>query len=273
MVTGCKTVNTGRPKSFAARCRSQSAHGAPSRNRRDFDTGRGVTEVTLEVDWEPRLPVFRIDGEPRGEYGAGRLGGGPGLAAQQFGQEMAPAAGKAAVSGSTFTSVVRLPAIARSEGAGRASGQIYTIDSISIRGDFTVTAAAKMLQFRVPDCATPTTLSQEGVTFTALPWKRIGDRWDVPVELTYPASKVEFESFESGAWLSRNRLQLIDAAGKPREPMNEDWREAGPKTTAFYRFPAAQLPADRKGWAMLYETPGPLVEFPVRFTLNDIPLP
>ena len=31
--------------------------------------------------------------------------------------------------------------------------------------------------------------------------------------------------------------------------------------------------ANPKGWQLVYETPAPLVEFPVRFELKDIPLP
>ena len=226
--------------------------------RRDFDTGRSVTEVTLEVHWEPRLPVFRIDTEPRGTFGA---------------EEMTPSVGKSAVSGSAFTSVVRLPAIPRSVGGQSASGRIHAVDSFSLTSKFTVTAAAKMLQFRVGDTSKPTTLTQEGVTFTLQPPRKIQDRWDVPVELVYPPSKVEFESFEAGVWLSRNRLQLIDPAGKPLDPINEDFREAAGKANLVYRFPAGKVPADRTGWSLLYETPSPLVEFDVAFTLSNIPLP
>ena len=230
--------------------------------RRDFDTGRSVTEVTLEVHWEPRLPVFRIDSEPRGTFGVDTFGG-----------EVTPSAGKSAVGGTTFTSVVRLPAIPRSVGGQSASGQIHSVDKLSLAGKFTVTAAAKMVQFRVGDTSKPTTLTQEGVTFTLQPPRKIQDRWDVPVELVYPPSKVEFESFEAGVWLSRNRLQLIDPAGKPLNPINEDFREAAGKASLVYRVPAAKVPADRAGWSLVYETPSPLVEFDVAFTLSNIPLP
>ncbi len=231
-------------------------------SRRDFDTGKGVTEVTLEVHWEPRLPVFRIDSEPRGTF-----------AADSFNGEMTPSAGKSAVGGTTFTSVVRLPAIPRSVGGQSASGQIHAVDKLSLAGKFTVTAAAKMLQFRVADTTKPTTLTQDGVMFTVQTPRKVGDRWDVPVDLVYPPSKVEFESFEAGVWLSRNRLQLIDPAGKPLDPINEDFRESPGKANLVYRFPAGKVPADRAGWSLVYETPSPLVEFDVAFTLSNIPLP
>lgn len=220
--------------------------------RRDFDTGRSVTEVALDIHWEPRLPVFRIDSEPRVT-----------VTTDADPKPRAPTAnaGKTAVSGALFTTVVRL------DGVPRAATKL------TLAGKFTVTAAAKMLQFRVADTSKPTTLTQEGVTFTLPTPRKIQDRWDVPVELVYPPSKVEFESFEAGVWLSRNRLQLIDPAGKPLDPINEDFREAAGKANLVYRFPAAKVPDGRAGWSLVYETPSPLVEFDVAFTLSNIPLP
>ena len=226
--------------------------------RRDLETGRSVTEVTLQVNWEPKLPVFRIHSVPRGVSTPG-FGAFGGRAPVPF-RDSNTSPGKSAVSGAEFTTVVRL------DTAPRAA------DKLTLTGQFTVTAAAKMLQFRVADTSKPTTLTQEGVTFTLQTPRKIGDRWDVPVELAYPPSKVEFESFEAGVWLSRNRLQLIDPAGKPHEPINEDFRESQGKANLVYRFPATKLPADRAGWSLLYETPSPLVEFDIAFKL-DIPLP
>ncbi len=220
--------------------------------RRDFDTDRGVTEVTLEVHWEPRLPVFRIDGEPRVTATTD---------ADPTPRTPAANAGKTAVSGALFTTVVRL------DGVPRAATKL------TLTGKFTVTAATKMLQFRVADTSKPTTSTQEGVAFTLPTPRKIQDRWDVPVELVYPPSKVEFESFEAGVWLSRNRLQLIDPAGKPLNPINEDFRESPGKANLVYRFPAAKVPDGRAGWSLVYETPSPLVEFDVAFTLSNIPLP
>ena len=55
--------------------------------------------------------------------------------------------------------------------------------------------------------------------------------------------------------------------------MNEDFRESPGKANLVYRFPAGKVPADRAGWSLVYETPSPLVEFDVAFTLSNIPLP
>ena len=170
-------------------------------------------------------------------------------------------AGKVAVGGSAVTTVVRVP------------GVPATDITLTLNGTFTVTAADRMLQFRVTDTDKPATLTLDGVTATFPVMKRIGDRWDVPVELVYAASEVEFESFESGVWLGRNRLQLVDGAGKPLSPRNEDWREAGGRANVVYRFRTADVPAARPGWSLIYETPSPLAEFAVGFTLGPFELP
>jgi len=242
-------------------------------SRRDFDTRRGVTEVTLEVLWDPRLPVFRIDSEPRGRVRGNARTGFAGAEFEAFQNDLSPSGGKQAISGSAFTSIVRIPELVRAVQTGNGSQPVTAVTSLTLTGKFTVTAAAKMLQFRVADTSKPTTLTQEGVTFTLQTPRKVGDRWDLPVELVYPPSKVEFESFEAGVWLSQNRLQLIDSTGKPLNPMNEDFRESPGKANLVYRFPTGKVPADRAGWSLVYETPSPLVEFDVAFTLNTIPLP
>ena len=242
--------------------------------RWDIDAGPGATEVTLAVHWDPRLPVFRIDGEPRGKFQAHAL-----LREMPMGRMETPyrpalgdwssIVGKVVTSGHSATSMLRFQAkpLNKTYFAPRAD------ELLEMEGKFTVTAAAKMLQFRVADTSKPTTLTQEGVTFTLQTPRKVGERWDVPVELVYPPSKVEFESFEAGVWLSNNRLQLIDPAGKPLDSMNEDFRESPGKANLVYRFPAGKVPADRAGWSLVYETPSPLVEFDVAFTLSNIPLP
>jgi hypothetical protein len=219
--------------------------------RRDFDGGGTVTEVTLLLHWEPRRPVFRVDSLPSGIFA---LDIGPT-------KPLPAGAGKVAVSSSAAALTVRVPGVPRG------------VKTLSLDANLTVTAAAEMLQFRVTGTEKPTTLTRQGVTAMFPVMTRIGDRWDVPVELSYPPSPVVFESFEAGVWLGRNRLQLVDAAGKPLSPVNEDWREAPGRANAVYRFRAADVPAARAGWSLVYETPSPLVEFPVSFRLGPFDLP
>src|SRR5207248_413072 len=147
----------------------------------------------------------------------------------------------------------------------------------SVAGSFTVTASPKMLTVRFDDLAAlPAERRQEGVTVKLARFAREEDRWEAEFELTYPPGQPEFESFES--WASGNTLKLVaPGTGRVFAPDNFDLIEGSRQVRATYRFRTADGKgpnvANLKGWQLVYETPAPLVEFPVRFELKDIPLP
>jgi hypothetical protein len=132
-----------------------------------------------------------------------------------------------------------------------------------------------MLPFVFDDLARPRPIrppAQEGVTVALRRFEKADDRWEAELELLYPPDQPKFESFET--WVTENRARLIapDKA-KVLEPLDYDVPEqGGRRVVAVYRFPGKAI-ADRKGWSLVYETPAPLVEFPIRFDLKDIPLP
>ena len=227
-------------------------------SRTDFETGTAITEVTLDCHWEPRLPVFRIDSEPTIT-----------TVTDDRGTKLTASPNKAKVPprGSHYTTILRIPNVPRS-----------ATKLTQLSGSFQVTAAEKMLSFRFTDLltVTPQTQDQSGVKVTLLPIKKVTGRWDVPLELTYPPTKIEFESYESALWLTENRLQLVNPTGQTYAPINENTRESPTKAFVTYRFlDTAKGPpfADRKGWSILYDTPSPLVEFLVNFDLRDVTLP
>ena len=102
------------------------------------------------------------------------------------------------------------------------------------------------------------------------PPRRIDGLWEYLLELTYPPTAIEVESFESG--VTENRLRLTGRAGQTATPTDFDIPEQGRRVVAVYRFTGSSMTSP-KGWTLTYETPAPLVEFPVRFELKDIPLP
>ena len=227
-------------------------------SRTDFETGTAITEVTLDCHWEPRLPVFRIDSEPTIT-----------TVTDDRGTKLTASPNKAKVPprGSHYTTILRIPNVPRS-----------ATKLTQLSGSFQVTAAEKMLSFRFTDLltVTPQTQDQSGVKVTLLPIKKVTGRWDVPLELTYPPTKIEFESYESALWLTENRLQLVNPTGQTYAPINENTRESPTKAFVTYRYPdTAKGPplGDRKGWSVLYDTPSPLVEFLVNFDLRDVTLP
>jgi hypothetical protein len=221
--------------------------------RTDFQTGRTVAEVTLDIHWEPRFPVFRLDSEPTIT-----------AVADDTGRKLTPITAKARTppGGFLYTTTVRI------EGVPRSATKLTRL-----AGTFTVTATERMLPFvfelgaNLP-AAPP---AQEGVAATLRRFERADDRWEAELELTYPPGQPVFESFES--WVTENRARLVGPdRAKTLDPTDYDIPEQGRRVVAVYRFSGAAL-ANPRGWSLVYETPAPLVEFPVRFELMDIPLP
>ncbi len=221
--------------------------------RTDFDAGQTFTEVTLDVHWEPRFPVFRIDSEPTVT-----------TVADDRGDKLTPVTTKTRTppAGYLYTTTVRIA------GVPREARKLTRL-----AGTFTVTASERMLPFAFDLGGKPPTIPppREGVTATLRRFEKADDRWEAELELTYPPGQPQFESFES--WVTENRARLVapDKA-KSLDPSDYDIPEQGRRVVAVYRFPGSAL-ANPKGWSLVYETPAPLVEFPVRFELTDIPLP
>ncbi|HVK19513.1 MAG TPA: hypothetical protein VM533_21440 [Fimbriiglobus sp.] len=221
--------------------------------RTDFESGKTFSEVTLDVHWEPRFPVFRIDSEPAIT-----------AVADDRGSRITPATAKARTSpgGFLYTTTVRI------EGVPRSATKLTRL-----AGTFTVTSSERMLPFAFDlGGKTPVTLpAQEGVSATLRRFEKVDDRWEAELEMTYPPGQPEFESFES--WVTENRARLVGPdKAKSLDPTDYDIPEQGRRVVAVYRFAGSAL-TNPKGWTLTYETPAPLVEFPVRFELKDIPLP
>ncbi|OWK46327.1 hypothetical protein [Fimbriiglobus ruber] len=218
----------------------------------DFETGKSFTEVTLDVHWEPRFPVFRIDGQPTITAVAADAGAVPTATTSRA---------KTPPAGFQYTTTIRL------EGIPRAATKLT-----KLAGSFTVTASARMLPFvfDIPAAGTTTKKEQDGVTVTLKPFKKVDDKWEAELDLHYP-KQPEFESFES--WVTENRARLV-APDKAKKftPVDDEVIQRGTGVIAIYRFQSPP-PVAGKGWTLEYDTPAPLVEFPIRFELKDIPLP
>ena len=171
---------------------------------------------------------------------------------------VADGVGKTAVAGPRLALVARRPAVPRSQATFHME-QLYTI-----------TAAEQTLSFTVPDLAAPKPQTRAGVTLTPRPPRRLDDLLELRLDLLYPVGHPEFESFET--WTADNRCRLVRRDGRTLEPVNSDEDARGRGVTLGYRFRATAV-GDLAGWTLHYDTPGPLREYPVRFTLRDIPLP
>jgi len=220
--------------------------------KRDFQSGDAVTEVHLDVHWEPRFPVYLIDAEPKLTKAAGEKGN----------YTADPPSGRVTASGYVHPMVVRLKGVPREE------------KSLSVlSGSFKVIAAEKMLAVEFKDLTSdkPIEKSIEGVKVVLKPVKSQNGPLEIGFDLEYPPSHPEFESFQE--WAGTNKLRVFDATGNVVKETNYNTSENGRKITANYFLTAPKGPLNLKGWRLVYETPSPMAQQEVRFELKDILLP
>jgi hypothetical protein len=218
--------------------------------RLDLQSGKAAYDLTIDVAWEPRLPVYRIDAQPRvinGKDDAGRA------------ITVKPLDARNPTSGAVATLRFRL------DGPMRDSKRI-----VKLPGTLRISAAEEMLRFDFDDLTRPAQQSQKGVEIGLRRVAKEGTYWIADVELKYPPGGAEFESFET-FWLGRNRMTLISPDGAKFPATDEEIDSHRVR----YRFKEDKsfAPKDLKGWRLTYESPGPIREVPVKFELKGIELP
>lgn len=221
-----------------------------------LDSNQSFHEVQLEVHWEPRMPVYRIDSVPRVTKAEDDRG--TGLRAEVSTARHHPTA--------ALTDMrVRL------DGLTRDSKRIGTL-----AGEFRATAAPKLLSvpFQNLSGKLPDTQTVDGVKVAFKRFQNVGGVWEAELELTYPENHPMFESFEEQKWLRDTRVRLVGPDATPYDPDNDDVTASGRAVGAVYRFKLLKRQNPQaNGWSLVVETPAPLVETTVPFTLKDIPLP
>jgi len=215
--------------------------------KRDFETGDVGYEVHLDMMWEARLPIYYADTEPLVTTVASR------------------SKVQSAVTGYLHPLTVRLTDVPRAH---------QKIDKL----DLTVTGigAEKMLPFifDLPfgEKAVAVSKEQDGVKVSLRPVKRTEKRVEVIFDLEYPDSQPKLESFQQ--FTSENRLRLVSPDGRTKLETNDySTEESGRRVRANYIFTNPELPANLTGWKAEYETPSPLMELTMRFSLKNILLP
>ena len=219
-----------------------------------LDLGVTVYEVYLEVHWEPRIAVYRIDSQPK----ITRIADDRGTA---LSAETSNASG--------YPTDALMDMKLRVNGLTRASKQIGVM-----AGEFRVTAAQKILAFKFENLngKNPVSKTQDRVTATVKKISKLEKHWEVELDLQYPEGHPAFESFEEQKWLRDNRLQLVSPDGKPNESESEEVSVSGRRIAGTYRF-SGNLNPLTKGWSLVYHTPSPLLEVNVPFEMKGIPLP
>ncbi|VTT98671.1 Uncharacterized protein OS=Singulisphaera acidiphila (strain ATCC BAA-1392 / DSM 18658 / VKM B-2454 / MOB10) GN=Sinac_6794 PE=4 SV=1 [Gemmataceae bacterium] len=221
-----------------------------------LDQGTTLHDIDLDVHWEPRVRVYRIDSAPQITKAVDDRG--TALTAAAAGSRHYP-------TDSLTDLKVRLT------GLTRDGKQIATL-----AGEFRATAAEGLLSVPFKNLAAKFPIAQKvgGMSVVLRSFEKVGGFWEAQLELAYPEGHPAFESFEEQKWLRDTRVRLIDPTAAVFEPDNDDVNAAGRNVAATYRFKllAAANPL-QPGWSLVCDTPAPLAEVKVPFVLKNIPLP
>ncbi|MBN9522324.1 hypothetical protein J0H58_28035 [bacterium] len=217
--------------------------------------GITVHDVLLDVHWEPRLSVFRIDSYPHVTQADDDRGGA--LRPQTAGSKAHP-------SGAVHEASVKLG------GVTREAKRIGVL-----KGYFGVTVSEKLLTFDLK-LAPGKAPQQQGVEAAVKSWTKDDDTWVAELELTYPPALPEFESFEASSITAANQVRLVGPGGKAFAPTGQAVSVAGRQVSATYYFKEDRAKGPTgvgAGWALKFDAAATPVEFRVPFELRDIPLP
>jgi hypothetical protein len=103
------------------------------------------------------------------------------------------------------------------------------------------------------------------------------DRWTVRVALEMPEGGKKLESFQATSWVVNNEMVLVSKDGKKRLRSSSYVVESCSSRRAVlsYNFlDQKRLKRGRPGdWKLTYRTPALIVDVPISFRFENIPLP
>ncbi len=234
----------------------------------DAEAGTHTCTVTLDIAWEPRFePLYFELAAVQALFSADRN-------KEEF-QASADGQGKINVAGRNALEVdVPLPA------ARRSAAKIA-----SLAGHIKLTGPGKMLTFRFAPLKVfkkgedHLEQTQEDVSVRLEAVKASSSLWSVYIDIRNPPGNPQFESYQS--WLSNNRISLEKGDGprrtiwqpRPGDELVEKETAAGANIVYGFPISAKEKKGQPSDWALIYQTPGRIVEIDVPFRFKDLPLP
>ncbi len=233
--------------------------------RLETDTAVHACVLHLEVAWEPRFGPFYLGIGPMTVV----------FAADGQGQELKvalPSRGQVHIAGRTAIEVqVRTPA------PHRSSPRLQ-----SLQGNFRVIGPSKMLTFSFGPLKTlgknaPWKQEQEGIKVSLAALTTATKHWAIDVLIENPPGGPQFESYQS--WLDNNQVFLESQAPKKIRlaSSGEEQLEDLTATRAALRYYFKEKDGLGLGqpanWTLTYRTPGRILEVPLSFSFQSLPLP
>ena len=235
----------------------------------DLDSDRSQCTCTLEVVWLPQVRPLFVEGKLR-QVKIRDLRNAPVDLVEE-------ASGLTAVDGRTsYTTELTFPGFPRGD---------LTIKSVE--GTLAVIAPSKFLAFRfegdlstLQDALPAGALRQMKQADVTCRLERLllaRDRWTIQVGMEYPAGMKALESFQAGSLVVQNEVKLMSADGKRTLLPTSYVVESVSSRRAQVSYHFADKPGARRGqpkdWRVSYSAPERLIEVPVRFRFEAVPLP
>lgn len=231
----------------------------------DLDNDSRMTNVQLEIAWEPGFKPFFLETKPSTIEAQDDKGRDLDVRDEESGRNQITDARLYAML------EVRLPSPPR--GTARLG---------LLKGKCALIGPNKWLTFSFPTLEEmkknkkATEVLKDGVSAKIDRMTLDNDLWTIDVAMEYPKGGPRFESFES--WIVYNQMFLVN--GDKRFECNGGY-ETGPSgeytVSASYHFVDEKSKDVVRGkpgdWKVEYKAPGPMLEIPVAFEFKDVPLP
>jgi hypothetical protein len=232
---------------------------------RDLDNDQAYCEIELALHWEPHFSAFLVEAPNKSITATDNTGKQLEIADQTRGRLMTAGGGRRLTA--------RLADVPRSA---------RTITKLE--GSLRVVGAERMLRFEFPKLVAgkEESKTEDQVTVKIEPGDDVkagSDLWTFRISMDYPEGGPQLESFESAAWMADNDAFLLSADNKRRLDMNggsEVVTQTERRAVVKYRWVPQGDEKDLgkpSDWRLVVRTPSRLVEVPVKFKLENIPLP
>lgn len=141
----------------------------------------------------------------------------------------------------------------------------------SVKGTMTAIIPSAMQDFEFTELATSRDVEHRnaGVAVIYEGMRKNGDLYEIRVRLRFDEAEGALQSHLS--WVSKNEAYVTDAAGQRQENLGMAQRIRSEDEVGFsYLF---DLPQGPDQCTFVYRTPALVMELPVEYELNDLPLP
>jgi hypothetical protein len=237
---------------------------------RELDSDRGGCVVALEVSWTPTLRPLFLESQP--QKVTVRDGNGKDVEVADEGSSLAPVDGRF-----SLALEASLPALPREHKK-----------ITSLEGRLLAVAPTKMLRFgfengtlaaldRARQGGEERKETREGVVCQVSKIVLGRDVWSVQVTLDYPEGNRKLESFQAAGLVANNELVLTGVKSKRKLlPSSSVIDQVGSRRAVVtHHFTDAKGAPRGKAsdWTVSYTAPARVVEVPLRFSFEDLPLP